>query len=29
MREKYARADQLISTSHDDDEVVAIRLSRP
>jgi len=29
MREKYGRADMLISTIHDDDEVVAIRLVRP
>jgi hypothetical protein len=29
MREKYGRADQLISTIHDDEEVVAIRLIRP
>jgi len=28
MREKYGRADQLISTIHDDEEVVAIRLLR-
>jgi len=29
MREKYGRADLLISTIHDDEEVVAIRLVRP
>ena len=29
MREKYGRADRLISTIHDDDAVVAIRLVRP
>lgn len=29
MREKYGRADMLISTIHDDDAVVAIRLARP
>ena len=28
MREKYGRADRLISTIHDDEEVVAIRLLR-
>jgi hypothetical protein len=29
MREKYGRADQLVSTIHDPEEVVAIRLVEP